>query len=65
MLYLILGFLEWYDSDDSERPTLAPLVLVPVTLERRDPDLETRTYRYVLRHSGEDTFRSGFEVTSV
>jgi hypothetical protein len=54
MLYLIFGFLEWYDSDDSERPALAPLVLLPATLERGEPDPDTRTYRYVLRHSGED-----------
>lgn len=54
MLYLVLGFLEWYDSDDSERPSLAPLVLLPLTLERREADPETRTYQYALQHSGED-----------
>jgi hypothetical protein len=34
MLYLVFGFLEWYESDDSDQPHLAPLVVVPVTVER-------------------------------
>lgn len=33
-LYLALGMLRWYESDSSEQPRLAPLILVPVTLER-------------------------------
>ena len=31
-LYLALGFLEWFDANDSDKPRLAPLVLVPVDL---------------------------------
>lgn len=34
MLYLVFGFLEWYESDDSTQPHLAPLVIVPVAIER-------------------------------
>jgi very-short-patch-repair endonuclease len=52
MLYLVFGFLEWYESDDSEQPHLAPLVVVPVTIERtggRGKAVET-----VLEYSGED-----------
>lgn len=32
MLYMSLGFLEWYESDDSNQPRIAPLVIqqVPV-----------------------------------
>ncbi|MSR62026.1 MAG: DUF3320 domain-containing protein [Planctomycetes bacterium] len=33
-LYLALGFLEWYESPTSDRPRLAPLLLVPVDLQR-------------------------------
>ena len=33
-LYLALGFLEWYESPASELARRAPLVLVPVSLER-------------------------------
>ena len=33
-LYLALGFLKWFDSDHSEEPSLAPLILAPVTMVR-------------------------------
>ena len=33
-LYLALGFLKWFDSDHSEEPSLAPLILAPVTMTR-------------------------------
>ncbi len=52
MLYLVFGFLEWYESDDSDQPHLAPLVVVPVTIERaggRGKAVET-----IIEHSGED-----------
>lgn len=55
MLYLIFGFLEFYDSDNSERPLLAPLISVPVTLEKGGVDANTRTYQYSILYSGEDT----------
>src|SRR5205085_1817536 len=32
--HLALGFLEWYESDDSDQPRRAPLLLVPAELER-------------------------------
>ncbi|HEX2533049.1 MAG TPA: DUF4011 domain-containing protein, partial [Chitinophagaceae bacterium] len=34
ILYLVLGQLEWYESDAGEEARRAPLVLVPVRLER-------------------------------
>jgi len=52
MLYLVFGFLEWYESDNSAQPHFAPLVSVPVGIERvaaRGKLLET-----VLEYSGED-----------
>lgn len=33
-LFLALGFLHWYESDSSEKLRRAPLLLLPVTLER-------------------------------
>ena len=33
-LFLALGFLHWYEADSSENLRKAPLVLLPVTLER-------------------------------
>lgn len=53
-LYLALGFLEWFESKDSNEKRLAPLVLVPVTLERARFDARTKTYRYKLVYDGED-----------
>ena len=34
-LFLVLGMLQWVEAKDSERKLLAPLVMVPVTLERK------------------------------
>jgi very-short-patch-repair endonuclease len=34
ILYLALGLLRWYDADASDTPRHAPLVLLPVRLER-------------------------------
>ncbi len=34
IVHLAIGFLEWYESDDSDQVRRAPLVLVPVELER-------------------------------
>jgi len=33
-LYLGLGFLRWYESESSERPRRAPLLLIPIVIER-------------------------------
>lgn len=54
MLYLVFGFLEFYDSDDSDRPMYAPLLSMPVSLERCGIDEDTRTYQYSISYSGED-----------
>lgn len=54
ILYLSLGFLEWYESDDSDKPRLAPLFTVPVTLEKGKLDPQAGLYRYHLRYTGED-----------
>ena len=35
-LYLALGLLRWYESDNSELERTAPLILVPVRLDRTD-----------------------------
>lgn len=54
MLYLVFGFLELYDSDTSEKPMLAPLLAVPITLEKGSVDPETSTYKFHINYSGED-----------
>ena len=54
MLYLLFGFLEFFEREDSEKPLLAPLLAVPVSLERGDIDVESRSYQYSIVYSGED-----------
>ncbi|AEI49709.1 DUF4011 domain-containing protein [Runella slithyformis] len=54
MLYLMFGFLEYYESEDSERPLIAPLLSLPVVLEKDTIDQESRTYNYSISYSGED-----------
>ena len=34
ILYLALGMLHWFESSSSQEPRRAPLILIPVTLER-------------------------------
>jgi very-short-patch-repair endonuclease len=34
-LFLAFGFLEWYESDDSDKPLYAPLLLLPTKIERQ------------------------------
>ncbi len=48
ILYLALGFLEWYESPSSEMPRFAPLLLVPVDIER--PNVTDR-FRLKFRES--------------
>src|SRR5258707_1000254 len=35
-LFMAFGFVEWYDSDASEKKALAPLLLLPVKIEARN-----------------------------
>jgi very-short-patch-repair endonuclease len=37
ILFLAIGALEWYETAGAAQPSLAPLILVPVELERRSP----------------------------
>ncbi len=53
MLYLVFGSLEFYESDDSDRPLNAPLLAVPVSLKRRS-NPQTGLYLYDLTYSGEE-----------
>ncbi len=48
-LFLALGFLHWYEADSSENLRKAPLILLPVTLERSGAKEAFR-----LRYSGDE-----------
>ena len=54
ILYLAIGFLEWYESNDSDKTRLAPLFLVPVHLQKGKLNRRTKIYEYTLKYSGED-----------
>lgn len=54
ILYLAFGFLEWFESNDSDGARIAPLFLVPARLKKGQLNRETRTYEYTLGYSGED-----------
>jgi very-short-patch-repair endonuclease len=53
ILYLAFGFLEWKDRSDTSSH-LAPLLLVPVTLQGHEYDSDTRRKIYTVTYSGED-----------
>ena len=48
-LFLALGFVKWFESEESEKERIAPLVLVPVTLSRTSV-----RQQYRLSYNGED-----------
>ncbi|HEX8618201.1 MAG TPA: DUF4011 domain-containing protein, partial [Thermoanaerobaculia bacterium] len=49
--HLALGFLEWFESEDSDQPRRAPLLLVPAELERVRAGEFSK-----LKWTGEDVF---------
>lgn len=55
MLYLVFGFLEWYESNDSSDPIHSPLLTQPVELTREKPSRAYGgMYEFSLDHTGED-----------
>jgi len=51
VVHLAISFLEWFESDDSDQPRRAPLILIPVELERvRAGDFSK------VKWTGEDVF---------
>jgi superfamily I DNA and/or RNA helicase len=49
LLYLALGMLRWYDTGDTETVRSAPLILLPVSLER-----SSAQERFRLRYTGSE-----------
>lgn len=54
ILYLALGFLEWYESDSSDKARYAPLFTIPVRCERGKLDPKDGLYKFQLYYTGED-----------
>lgn len=53
-LHLCIGFLEWYEDDDSNISYKAPLILIPVQLERWKIDRKSNCYSFKLSYAEED-----------
>lgn len=53
-LYLNIGFLEWYEDDESDISYKAPLILIPVTLEKGKVDRKNNCYNYKLTYMEDD-----------
>ena len=49
-LFLALGLLRWFESDLSEKPRYAPIVLIPIDIVRN-----TKNKGYIIRSRQEDT----------
>src|SRR6267378_2736047 len=49
ILYLALGHLKWFEVEHSDTPRFAPLILVPVELNRK-----SASERFVLQWTGDD-----------
>ena len=55
MLYLVFGFLEWYESADSTDPLYSPLLTLPVELSRNKPSrISGGMFEFSIEHTGED-----------
>jgi len=54
-LYLVLGFLEWKERNDSSREFEAPLIMIPVELKKKERrSQKARCYEYTIQYTGED-----------
>ena len=62
MLHLIFGFLEWFESDNSAQPHLAPLLLVPVTIEKGNSDRTSGTFTYKITYSSADQIEQNLSL---
>ena len=54
MLFLVFGFLEFPEKAPSDQTMMAPLISVPVIIEKGNLDRETRRYRYHLSYTDEE-----------
>jgi len=46
VLFVALGFLKWYEADQSEEAHLAPLVMIPVELKRESGSQPYKLHRF-------------------
>lgn len=56
LLYLAIGFLKWKQDINSDKELHAPLLLIPIQIEKGTPNKETGVYSYTIEYNGEDLF---------
>lgn len=56
-LFLALGFLKWFETEESTKPRFAPLILLPLEIVKK-----SALQGYVIRNRGEETL---FNVTLI
>lgn len=54
MLFLVVGLLEYPEKEGAERLFTAPLLSIPVSLEKGELERGTGHYRYSVAYTGED-----------
>lgn len=54
MLFLCLGFLKWTDHADSQVFNYAPLIMIPIEIERDKVDARTGFAKFRLKYTDED-----------
>jgi hypothetical protein len=52
-LYLAIGYLKWFESDDSNKERLSPLLLIPIKLEVRTDEQEKKRNFEIVHDGGE------------
>ncbi len=54
LFHLAIGFLEWFDDINSAEVRRAPLILIPVRIERGRLNKRTNCYSYIVSYTDED-----------
>lgn len=64
-LFLSLGLLQWYETEESQQPRFAPLILLPVSLlyKRGSYFIRTRDEEVMLNITLMELLRQNYEIT--
>lgn len=54
ILFLMLGFVEWYENDNNETKRLAPLFNIPIRIDKEKSVVNAGSSRYQIKYTGED-----------
>ena len=52
-LYLAIGYINWFESDDSKKERLSPLLLIPITIGVRTDEQEAKKIFEIFHDGGE------------